>query len=65
MNTSELRSHIGNIRSNYFKGLMTGNDAKTELESINWDSIEEDIIPKEGLQTIVAVTLNLINKNNL
>jgi len=64
MNTSELRSHIGNIRANYFKGQMTSSDAKAQLEAIDWDNIEEDVVPKNGLQTVVNATLSLIDKNN-
>jgi len=62
MDTKELRQHIGNILNLYYTKQITGTDAKTQLQSIDFNIVAESLsISKSSLQNIVADRINFIN----
>ena len=62
MDTKELRQHIGNILHLYYTKQITGTDAKTQLQSIDFNIVAESLsISKSSLQNIVADRINFIN----
>lgn len=61
MNTSELSLVIGKIKSDYKKQKISETAAKTQLQSINWDSIVEDTVSKTLLQSVTKATILILD----
>lgn len=63
MNSLELRGYIGNIRLQQIKGQKTKEQAISDLQSIDWNNIEEfPVCPISSLQSIVTNYISELNQ---
>lgn len=57
MNTSNLRTLIGNIRSDFIKSNITPEEAKAQLQNIDWDAVVEDTVSKDSLRAVANASI--------
>ena len=63
MNSLELRGYIGNIRLRQIKGQKTKEETVSDLQSIDWNNIEEfEVCPIATLQNIVNNYIEQLNQ---
>ena len=57
MNTSNLRTLIGNIRSDFIKSNITPEEAMAQLQNIDCDAGVEDTVSKDSLRAVANASI--------
>jgi hypothetical protein len=66
MDTREARRYIGDIRLNFLSLQISADEAISQLQNIDLESIEENsMVPKESLQAAYNNTLELLKSKEV